>query len=139
VSSTCQFSRIASALLQAGVEVVEAIRIAAAVVKNNYMREAVIGSLESVAQGSKLHAALKKLNIFEPLFISMVQIGEESGMLPDTFQKMADLYEEESNESTRKLTAILEPMMTLIIGLGIALMVVSIILPMFNMYSVILG
>lgn len=95
--------------------------------------------MENVAQGSKLAVALQKLNIFEPLFISMIQIGEEASMLPDTFQKMADLYEAESSEATRKLTSILEPTLTLAIGLMIAMLVVSIILPMFNMYSVILG
>ena len=127
VSNTCSFSQIASALLQAGVEVVEAVRVA------------VEGAMENVAQGSKLATALQKLNIFEPLFISMIQIGEEASMLPDTFQKMADLYEAESADATRKLTSILEPTLTLAIGLMIALLVVSIILPMFNMYSVILG
>ena len=51
---------------------------------------------------------------------------------------MADLYEAESSETTRKLTSILEPLLTLVIGLLIAVMVIAIILPMFNMYSVIL-
>ena len=60
-------------------------------------------------------------------------------MLPETFQKMADMYEQDSNEASKKLTALLEPIMTLAIGLMIALMVVAIILPMFNMYTVILG
>lgn len=138
VSNTCSFSQISSALLQAGVEVVEAVRIAASVIKNKYISRGVEHAMDDVAQGSKLHTALQKLNIFEPLFISMIQIGEEASMLPDTFQKMADLYEAESSESTRKLTAVLEPALTLIIGLMIALLVVAIILPMFNMYSVIL-
>ena len=139
VSNTCSFSQISSALLQAGVEVVEAVRVAASVIKNKHIAVAVEGAMDNVAQGSKLHTALQKLNIFEPLFISMIQIGEEASMLPDTFQKMADLYEAESAESTKKLTAILEPTLTLIIGLVIAIMVIAIILPMFNMYSVILG
>jgi len=138
VTSTSNFSRISAALLQAGVEVVEAVRIAATVIKNKYMSSSVNGALESVAQGAKLHTALQKLGIYETLFISMVQIGEEASMLPDTFQKMADLYEEESNDATRKMTSILEPVLTTVIGLMIALMVVSIIMPMFNMYSVIL-
>ena len=86
-----------------------------------------------------MYTALQKQNIFEPLFISMIQIGEESSMLPDTFQKMADLYEAESADATRKMSSILEPALTTAIGLLIAGMVVAIILPMFNMYSVILG
>lgn len=139
VSNTCSFSQIAAALLQAGVEVVEAVRISATVIKNKYISNAVAGSLTDVAQGSKLHTALQKLNIFEPLFISMVQIGEEASMLPDTFQKMADLYEAESDDATRKLTSVLEPALTTAIGLLIAGMVVAIILPMFKMYTVILG
>ena len=82
---------------------------------------------------------MSKLHIFDTLFISMLQIGEESSMLPETFQKMADMYEQDSNEASKKFTALLEPIMTLAIGLMIALMVVAIILPMFNMYTVILG
>ncbi len=139
VSNTCSFSQICAALLQAGVEVVESVRIAASVIKNKYISASVEGAMEDVSQGSKLFNALQKLNIFEPLFISMIQIGEEASMLPDTFQKMADLYEAESTDATRKLTSILEPCLTLGIGLMIAMMVVSIILPMFNMYTVILG
>ena len=138
VSNTCNFSQISSALLMSGVEVVEAVRIAASVVKNNFLRGSITSSLESVAQGSKLHTAFSKLHIFEPLFISMVQIGEEASMLPDTFQKMADLYEAESNDATQKMTAVWEPIMTMSIGLVIALLVISIILPMFDMYSVVL-
>ena len=138
VSNTCSFSQISSALLQAGVEVVDAIRIAATVIKNKYICSKVEGALDNVEQGANLHTALQKLNLFEPLFVSMIMIGEEASMLPDTFQKMADLYEAESSEATRKLTSILEPLLTLIIGLVIAIMVVAIILPMFNMYSVIL-
>lgn len=139
VSNTCSFSQIAAALLQAGVEVVDSIRIAASVIKNNHIASAVKGAMDDVAQGSKVHTAFQKLGIFEPLFISMVQIGEEASMLPDTFQKMADLYEAESSDATKKMTSILEPALTMGIGLVIAVMVVAIILPMFNMYTVILG
>ena len=139
VSNTCSFSQICAALLQAGVEVVDSVRIAASVIKNKHISTAVEGAMDNVAQGSKLNTAMQKLNIFEPLFISMIQIGEEASMLPDTFQKMADLYEAESSDSTKKMTAILEPTLTLAIGLIIGIMVISIILPMFNMYSTILG
>ena len=139
VSNTSSFSRIASALLASGIEVVESVRVGTTVIKNAYIRHQTEGCLDQVALGATLHSALGSLGIYEPLFISMVQIGEEASMLPDTFQKMADLYEEESNEATRKFTSVLEPTLTLCIGLGIAVMVVSIILPMFNMYSAILG
>jgi len=139
VSNTSSFSRITSALLASGIEVVESVRVGTTVVKNAYIRHKTEKCLEQVALGATLHSALGSLGIFEPLFISMVQIGEEASMLPDTFGKMADLYEEESNEATRKFTSVLEPTLTLCIGLGIAVMVVSIILPMFNMYSAILG
>ena len=138
VSNTCNFSQICCALLMAGVEVVESVRIASTVVKNNFLRGAILSSLEGVSQGSTLHTAFHKLHIFEPLFISMIQIGEEASMLPDTFQKMADLYEAESNEATKKMTAVLEPIMTMSIGLVIAVLVVSIVLPMFDMYAVVL-
>ena len=139
VGNTSSFSRVAAALLQSGVEVVESVKVAATVVKNKYIRSSVERALGEVEQGSTINLALSKLHIFDTLFISMLQIGEESSMLPETFQKMADMYEQDSNEASKKLTALLEPIMTLAIGLMIALMVVAIILPMFNMYTVILG
>ena len=139
VGNTSSFSRVAAALLQSGVEVVESVKVAATVVKNKYIRGSVERALGEVEQGSTINLALSKLHIFDTLFISMLQIGEESSMLPETFQKMADMYEQDSNEASKKLTALLEPIMTLAIGLMIALMVVAIILPMFNMYTVILG
>ena len=139
VSNTSAFARITTALLQSGVDVVESVRIGASVIKNKHMRHSLEKSLEQVALGASLHSAFQKLGIFESLFVSMVQIGEEASMLPDTFQKMADMYEAESNEASRKFTSVLEPILTMSIGLIIALMVVAIIMPMFNMYSVILG
>lgn len=139
VSNTCSFSQIAAALLQSGVEVVDSVRIGASVIKNKVISYCVNNALDEVSQGSQLYTALQKQNIFEPLFISMIQIGEEASMLPDTFQKMADLYEAESADATRKMSSILEPALTTAVGLLIAGMVVAIILPMFNLYSVILG
>ncbi len=139
VSNSSSFARIAAALIESGVEIVEAVRISATVIKNYHMRQSVIESLDDVRLGAPLHVAFSKLRIFEPLFNSMVEIGEQSSMLDETFAKMADLYEAESNEATRKLTSVIEPVMTMLIGLMIALLVVSIILPMFNMYGTILG
>jgi len=139
VSNTASFSRIASALLESGVEVVESIRIAASVIKNEYMRRSIEGCLENIELGNTVNSAFGQLGIFEPLFVSMIRIGEEGGVLPETFGKMADMYEAESDTATKKLTAVLEPILTMSIGLIIAIIVVSIILPMFNMYSAILA
>lgn len=139
VSNTASFSRITSALLLSGVEVVNSVKIGATVIKNKHIRYSVEEGLTSVELGSTLNSALSKSGIFEPLFVSMIQIGEEGSVLPETFEKMADMYEEESNNATRKLTSVLEPILTMSIGLIIAMIVVSIILPMFNMYSAILA
>ncbi len=139
VSNSSSFARIASALIESGVEIVDAMKISATVIKNYHMHQSVVECLDDVRLGAPLHSAFAKLKIFEPLFVSMVEIGEQSSMLDETFGKMADLYEAESNDATRKLTAVIEPVMTMLIGLMIALLVISIILPMFNMYGTILG
>ena len=130
---------MSAALLHSGVEVVDALQIAASVLTNPYLSGAVSLAADEISRGASLYAALQKRNVFEPLLLSMVHIAEEASMVPETFAKLAELYRKESIHSLRKATAILEPVLTLIVGLVIAVMVLAVVLPMFRMYGTILG
>lgn len=139
IGNTNSFTQVMSALLQTGVEVVDALQIAAAVMTNSHFSGAVCTAADEISHGAKVYHALQKCGVFEPLFLSMIHIAEESSMLPETFSKLADLYEKESIAELRRTTAILEPVLTLVVGLAIAIMVLAVVLPMFDMYSTILG
>ena len=67
----------------------------------------------------------------------MIRVGEESGMLGDSLFKMAELFEDQSDESTQKLTDAMTPIMTVVIGVVVGTVVVAMILPMFGIYNVI--
>ena len=67
----------------------------------------------------------------------MIRVGEESGMLSDSLRKMADMYEQQADESTKRLTGAITPVLTVLIAIVVATVVISIVVPMFGMYDVI--
>lgn len=139
VDNTSRFTQITAALLHSGVEVVDALQITAAVLTNAYLSSVVCSAADAISRGARIHDALQKGGVFDPLLLSMIHIAEEASMVPETFAKLAELYRKESIHSLRKATAILEPVLTLIVGLVIAVMVLAVVLPMFRMYGTILG
>lgn len=134
-----RFTQVTAALLHSGVEVVDALQIAAAVLTNPYLSGFVSSAADEISRGARIGDALQKSRAFDPLLLSMIHIAEQASMVPETFSKLAELYRKESITSLRRATAILEPVLTLIVGLVIAVMVLAVVLPMFRMYGTILG
>ena len=81
--------------------------------------------------------ALENTNKFTPLTVSMTKIGEESGKIGELLNNTAEFYEEEAERKTAAAMTLLEPLMTIVIGLIVVFIVASIIVPMFDMYSLI--
>lgn len=138
-SYIARFCRIMSSLVEAGVDIVHSLEIARNVIPNRYMKESLAQVAADVRIGSAINASMAKFSIFDPLLVSMIQVGEESGMLFETLDKMASLYEEQTEESTKRFTSMLEPAMTIIIAIVVGTVVISIVMPMFGMYSVVAG
>lgn len=134
-----RFTQVTSALLHSGVEVVDALQISAAALRNPYLSGIVRMAADEISRGAGIGDALQKSRVFDPLLLSMIHIAEQASMVPETFRKLAELYRKESITSLRRATAILEPVLTLIVGLVIAVMVLAVVLPMFRMYGTILG
>ncbi len=138
-SYIARFSRIMSSLVEAGVDIVHSLEISRNVIPNRFLKENLAQVIEDVKIGVSINEAMSKFPIFDALLISMLKVGEESGLLFETLDKLATLYEEQTTESTKKLTAMLEPAMTILIGLVVGVIMVSIVLPMFGMYGTITG
>ena len=138
-SYIARFSRIMSSLVEAGVDIVHSLEISRNVIPNRYLKEDLTQVIEDVKIGVSINEAMAKFAIFDTLLISMLKVGEESGLLYETMDKLATLYESQTTESTKRLTAMLEPAMTIIIGLVVGVIMVSIVLPMFGMYGTITG
>ena len=136
-SSLARFCRLMSTLTDAGIPIHKAMGLARDVVPNVYVRENVQAVLDDVQIGVTIHDAMSKHAVFDPILVSMIRVGEESGMLGDSLTKMADLFETQTDESTQRLTDAMTPIMTVVIGVVVGTLVVSMILPMFGMYDVV--
>ena len=136
-SSLARFCRLMSTLTDAGIPIHKAMGLARDVVPNVYVRENVQAVLDDVQIGVTIHDAMAKHTVFDPILVSMIRVGEESGMLGDSLKKMADLFETQTDESTQILTDAMTPIMTVVIGGVVGTLVVAMILPMFGMYDVV--
>lgn len=116
-----RFSRTLSSLYSSGIPMVECLERASSVLENTYVDKMFIQVIDEVKQGSPVSVSLQKTEIFEGMFCSMIFVGEESGALDEILEKTADFYEEESDAAIKRLVALLEPLMIIIMGIAIGL------------------
>lgn len=130
-----RFTRTLSTVLSSGISLIEALNITAKVVGNKIIEDNIYKVREKVIKGGGLSNPLKESGFFPPMLCSMISIGEESGSLDSILDKTADFYDEELEVAIYQFTTLLEPLMIVIMGLIVGIMIVSIMLPMFNMYN----
>ena len=133
--AVARFTRGLAMMLKAGVPLVQALSIVGAASNNYRVEEAVKAVQESVKQGKSFAAPLAKAQIFPPMVAQMAAVGEESGTLPDMLASIADFYEGEVKTAAEQLTASIEPILIVGIGIIIGGMVVSLYLPIFSIYG----
>lgn len=131
-----RFTRTMSTLLSAGISLVQALPIVSAVLGNKIAEQELNKIRERVVRGEGLSGPIAESDIFPDMLASMVRIGEESGALDDILNKTADFYDEEVDQAITSATAMLEPLMIIVMGVVIGIMVFSIMLPMFDMYTI---
>ncbi len=138
-SALARFCRLMSTLTEAGIPIHKAMALSRDAVPNLYVKDQIQYVLDDVQIGVTIHEAMAKHPVFDAILVSMIRVGEESGMLGDSLFKMAELFEDQSDESTQKLTDAMTPIMTVVIGVVVGTVVVAMILPMFGIYNVIGG
>ena len=132
-SASATFCRTLALLLGSGLSLTESLDLVAANMGNIYFREAVQTCRSMVSQGWPLNAALRDTGVFPPMVYNLVAIGEETGDLQGMLIKTADYYDEEVNDATAKLLALMEPAIMLFLAVFVLIIVLSIFLPMMNM------
>ena len=134
IKSECAtFCRTLSLLLGSGLTLTESLEMVAANMSNIYFQEAVLACRTMVSEGWTLNASLRDTALFPPMVYNLVGIGEETGDLQGMLLKTANYYDDEVEEATQALLGLLEPMITVFLGIMVALLVVAIYLPMLNM------
>ena len=128
-----RFSRTLSTLLAAGVPILSALTIVQNVIGNVILGKVVEDARNAVKEGQPIADALKKSKEFPPMVVHMIGVGEKSGQLEQMLTNVANSYEMQAEQKVTRLTAVLEPVMIVMMGLVIGFMVVAIVLPMMDM------
>ncbi len=132
-----RFARNLSTLLAAGVPILQALEITADTVNNGPISDAVKDVQDSVRQGESINAPLGKHDIFPPMVVQMIAVGEETGNVDGMLEKVSDFYDTEVEAMTESLTAMMEPLMIGVIGGIVGGMVIALYMPMFKIFEVI--
>ena len=130
-----RFTKILGTLLSFGVPLKDALEVVKNVANNQIYIDAVDKIISDIDSGNPLTGSIKDSGVFSDYLCSMVGVGEEIGALDKMFLSASDYYEIELKNSTEGLSALIEPIITLIMGVFIALFVGSVFLPMFKMYE----
>ena len=130
-----RFSRTLSLLLKSGSALPESLQMAGDTVSNHIFREAVADVRTQVMQGAALGRAVEALPFMPPLYVQMVMVGEESGSLETNLANMAAYYEEEVENQLNTLTALIEPALTVTLGVIVGFIALAVILPILQLYE----
>ncbi len=133
--AVARWSRTLSALSGAGVPLLQALEVTGKTAGNVVVDEAMKSVIENVKQGGTLAEPLKKEPIFPGMVVQMVAVGEETGALDQMLARIADFYEDQVEAAVKALTSILEPIMIVFIGGMVGFVVISMYMPMFQVYN----
>lgn len=131
--AAARFTRTLASLLANGVTLMAALDIVENIVGNVHLSEAIARAGEEVGKGQALGTSLAESGLFPVLAIQMIQVGEQSGEMEPMLEKVADVFENEVESTVLSLTALLEPIMILVMAVVVGFIVLSICLPIFEM------
>jgi general secretion pathway protein F len=131
--TVARFSRTLSSLLENGVTMMTSLEIVKNIVGNVHISKAIDETAIEVGKGQGLGQSLSNHDIFPHLAVQMVQVGEQSGELEAMLKKLSAIYESESEAAIIGITSLLEPLLILLMGLGVGIIVISILLPILEM------
>jgi type IV pilus assembly protein PilC len=130
-----RWSRTLSSLTSAGVPIMQSLEITGRTAGNTVVDDAMASVISSVKAGGTISEPLRASRAFPPMVSHMVGVGEETGALDTMLAKLADFYEDEVAAAIKALTSILEPAMIILVGGIVGVIVISMYLPLFNVYN----
>ncbi len=134
-SAVSRFSRTLGTLVTSGVPILQALNITRDTAGNVVISQAIEKVHEAVKEGETIVTPLQASGVFPNMVISMVDVGEETGQLPEMLLKVADVYDDEVDNSVTALTSILEPIMIVVLALIVGSVVFALFLPLIKMIS----
>ena len=134
-SAVARFTRTLGTLVTSGVPILQALNITRDTAGNNTVSEAIMRVHDAVKEGESMVAPLSASKIFPAMVISMIEVGEETGQLPEMLLKIADVYDDEVDNSVTALTSLLEPIMIVVLAVIVAVIVLALFQPLITVVT----
>ena len=130
-----RFARNLSTLVAGGIPIIKALQIISEIINNVIYRDILLEAAQQVTNGKSISESLARHKEFPPLVTQMVRVGEETAQLDTILLKLAVFYEKEVDAKVSTLSSLLEPIIMLILGLGVGILVAGVLLPIYNLAS----
>jgi len=134
-SSISRFSRTLGTLVTSGVPILQALNITKETAGNVVISEAILKVHDAVKEGESIVHPLEASGVFPPMVISMIDVGEETGQLPEMLLKVADVFDDEVDNAVAGLTSLLEPIMIVFLAIIVGVIVVALFLPLIGIIT----
>jgi type IV pilus assembly protein PilC len=138
-STPASFTRTLGTLISSGVPILSGLEITARTAGNRVLSDAIMNARASIREGETVAQPLKASNVFPPMVVQMISVGEQTGALDEMLNKIAVFYEAEVDQAVENLTSVIEPVMIVLLGGIVGGMVISMYLPMFKLINVVAG
>jgi type IV pilus assembly protein PilC len=137
--AVARFTRTLGTLVRSGVPIMDGLAITAATVGNRVLERAVLETRRAVAEGRTFAEPLAETEVFPPMVVAMIAVGERTGRLEEMLNRVAEFYDDEVEVAVANLSALLEPLLMIILGFVVGGLVVSMYLPIFQMPGLVGG
>ncbi|MEG1613696.1 MAG: type II secretion system F family protein [Clostridia bacterium] len=132
---TSRFASSLSTLCSSGVHLLDALTMVSEMMENAFIQNQLESAIEAIRRGESISVALQGIESFDPLLMTMIFVGEESGSLDEILSQTAAYFEDESDTAVKGLTSMINPILMLFMAVVIGFVMISILLPMFAMYD----
>lgn len=132
---TSRFASTYSILYSSGISILQSTEIVSKVMNSVFVEDKLIWVSERLQSGNLLSKSLEQTKVFDPMMVTMVSVGEESGTLDEILKKTGKVFREDADIAIARMVALIEPIMIIVLGSIMLFIVLAIILPVFNMYN----
>lgn len=129
-TAIARFTRTLGTLMDSGVPVLQSLNIVRDTSGNEVVANAVVGIHDAVKEGENMSPPIEACGIFPPIVVSMVEVGEETGALPDMLTRIADNYEDEVDNAVAGITSVIEPILIVFLAVIVGTIVIALFLPL---------
>lgn len=133
VSALVESTRTLAILISAGISILDALSIVVDSTDNSVFQQAFLTVSQKVEKGQSIGMALEQEGIFPPILVQMSLVGEQTGNLDETLLRLSKYFEMESEIATKTMTTLIEPLILIVLGVGVGFLVMSVITPIYNL------